>query len=95
MTTSKATPLEINGLANARDLGGLRTADGQVVRQGIAVRCDSLLSLTAKGHVDFIEIVGPRTIIDLRIESEVERGGYSLIDESITVVTTRCFRCPE
>ena len=86
MTTSKATPLKIDGLANARDLGGLRTGDGQVVRQGIAVRCDSLLSLTAKGHEDFIEIVGPRTVIDLRIDIEVERGGYSLIDETITVL---------
>jgi len=86
MTTSRATPLEIDGLSNARDLGGLRTGDGRVVRQGIAVRCDSLRGLTAKGHQDFIEIVGPRTVIDLRIELEVERGGYCLIDETITVL---------
>lgn len=85
MTTSRATPLEIDGLSNARDLGGLRTGDGRVVRQGIVVRSDSLRSLTAKGHQDFIEIVGPRTVIDLRIELEVERGGYYLIDETITV----------
>jgi protein tyrosine/serine phosphatase len=86
MTTSKATPLEIDGLANARDLGGLRTGDGRIVRRGAAVRCDNLLSLTAKGHQDLIEIVGPRTVIDLRMELEVERGGYTFTDETITVL---------
>jgi protein tyrosine/serine phosphatase len=86
MTTSKATPLALDGLANARDLGGLRTGDGRVVRPGSVVRCDNLRSLTEQGQADFIATVGPRTVVDLRIELEVEHGGYSLADETVTVL---------
>ena len=86
MTTSKATVIEVDGLANARDLGGLVTADGRTIKTGIVVRCDNPRSLTDQGQIDLASVVGPRTLIDLRTEPEVAHDGYVLADESITVL---------
>ena len=85
MTTSAAEPLGIDGLVNVRDLGGLRTSDGRTIRSRQVVRSDNPKSLTDQGHVDLVEVVGPRTVVDLRMEVEVEREGYSLVDETVTV----------
>lgn len=86
MTTSKATVIEVDGLANARDLGGLVTADGRTIKTGVVVRCDNPRGLTEQGHRDLVSVVGPRTLIDLRTEPEVAHDGYVLADESITVL---------
>jgi protein-tyrosine phosphatase len=64
--------LDWPGCANVRDLGGLRTAGGQVTRWGAAVRSDSLDRLTAEGW-RALEAHGIRTVLDLR--NEVERAG--------------------
>jgi protein tyrosine/serine phosphatase len=77
--------LEIDGLANARDLGGLRTRDGRTINAGVIVRSDSPIGLTEKGHIDLMVMVGPRTIIDLRSAIELERDGYTLKDDSVTI----------
>jgi len=77
--------LEIDGLANARDLGGLRTRDGKTIKAGVIVRSDNPIGLTEKGHIDLMVMVGPRTIIDLRSAIELERDGYTLKDESVTI----------
>ncbi len=84
--TTTATVIDVDGLANARDLGGLTTADGRVVRSGVVVRCDNLRGLTGQGHIDLVTVVSPRTVIDLRTEPEVAHDGYVLTDESITVL---------
>jgi len=78
--------IEVDGLANARDLGGITTSDGRVVKSGVVVRCDNLRSLTMQGHIDLVTLVSPRTVIDLRTEPEVAHDGYVLADESITVL---------
>jgi protein tyrosine/serine phosphatase len=78
--------LSIEGLANARDLGGLRTRDGRAIKAGAIVRSDSPKALTEQGHIELMAIVGPRTIIDLRSAIELERDGYVLKDESVTIV---------
>lgn len=78
--------LSIDGLANVRDLGGLRTRDGKQIRPGVVVRSDNPRGLTDQGHIDLMAVVGPRTVIDLRIEVEVEHDGYAITDESVTVV---------
>ena len=87
MTTSSAEPLHIDGLANIRDLGGLRTADGRVIRSRQVVRSDNPKSLTEQGHVDLLEVLSPRTVIDLRMDMEVERESYTLQGESTSVIT--------
>ena len=86
MTTSAAQPLDIDGLVNVRDLGGLRTVDGRKVRSGQVVRSDNPKSLSEQGHAELIAEVSPRTVVDLRMDMEVEREGYTLIDHSVTVI---------
>jgi hypothetical protein len=57
------------GCDNARDLGGLPTADGGVTRRGALVRSDALDKLTAAGWTALAGH-GVRTIVDLRNPDE-------------------------
>jgi protein-tyrosine phosphatase len=62
-----------DGCLNARDLGGYVTSDGLVTRWGAIVRSDSLAALTPTGQRS-VHAYGIRTIIDLRLPSEVEEA---------------------
>jgi len=62
--------LDWDGCFNVRDLGGLRTADGRVVRRGALVRADALERLTAAGW-RALEAHGVRTVVDLRNADEI------------------------
>ena len=83
---ARARELSIDGMSNVRDLGGLPTRDGKKVKAGVVVRSDNPKGMTEQGHIDLMTVVGPRTMIDLRIEVEVEHDGYTIKDESVTVV---------
>lgn len=57
--------------ANLRDIGGLPTVDGRVVRRGRLYRSGYLSELTA-AELDVVRGLGLRTIVDLRRPAEVE-----------------------
>lgn len=57
---------------NARDLGGLPTASGGVIRAGALVRTDDLRHLTAAGKAA-VTAYGVRRVVDLRNDEELER----------------------
>ena len=59
------------GCLNARDLGGYPTEDGRETRWGAIVRSDSLATLSEAGRAALVDY-GVRSIIDLRLPSEVE-----------------------
>jgi hypothetical protein len=61
--------LDWEGCFNARDLGGLRTADGRQTRWAAVVRSDSLDGLTAAGWAA-VQESGVRTVVDLRSPEE-------------------------
>jgi protein-tyrosine phosphatase len=63
--------LEIPGLYNARDLGGL-PADGGTTPRGVFLRSEHLDALDDAGWA-VLHDAGVRTVIDLRPESEVSR----------------------
>lgn len=63
--------LDWPGCFNARDLGGLRTTTGGVLRRGAVVRSAAPDRLTADGWAA-LHAHGVRTIIDLRNEDERE-----------------------
>lgn len=86
MSLSTAEPLGIDGLHNVRDLGGLRTRDGRVVRSRQVIRSDNPRGLTEQGQRDLISVIAPRLVIDLRMVIETERQGYCLDDSSVRVV---------
>lgn len=71
----------IDGLVNFRDLGGLPTRDGRMVRPGRVFRSDNPKSLTPEGKKQLVSVVAPALVIDLRIPLEVTREGYDLGDD--------------
>ncbi|MFC7616334.1 tyrosine-protein phosphatase [Actinokineospora soli] len=62
-------------LPNTRDLGGLRRADGAVLRDRRLVRTAALVGLDA-GVADALhDELGPAVYVDLRTDREVDRDG--------------------
>jgi len=68
-TDGMQTTLAVDGLANARDLGGLERNNGSLTPVGVFVRAEMLDRLGASGW-DALRIHGVRTIIDLRRPDE-------------------------
>lgn len=66
----------VDEVANARDLGGTPLADGGVVACGQLFRAAAPVNLTAAGCAEFSDL-GIRTVIDLRVESEVTSAPHS------------------
>jgi len=64
-----APALLFPGLANARDLGGYPTRDGELTRTHSLVRADDLWQLTPEGLAG-LAAYGIRTVIDLRWPQE-------------------------
>ncbi|MGZ4691884.1 MAG: tyrosine-protein phosphatase [Acidimicrobiia bacterium] len=65
--------IELDGPANFRDLGGYETEHGAVVRRGRVFRSDSLSYMSADDVRHVTEVLGLRTVIDLRAGHEVEQ----------------------
>jgi protein tyrosine/serine phosphatase len=65
------TWLELEGVANARDLGGLPTVDGRTTRHGVLLRSDNLQDLTDE-DIRRLQEHGLGTVLDLRTDAEVE-----------------------
>ena len=84
--------LEWEGLINARDTGGLETADGPI-KQGALVRSDLLNSLTPGGVTALTEH-GVRTVIDVRSVDEVAHdwARYPLKEHPLVGYVNQPFR---
>jgi protein-tyrosine phosphatase len=65
--------VELDGVTNARQTGGLATADGRRVRARAIIRSGELTSLTATGCEQF-SALGIATVIDLRAATAVATG---------------------
>lgn len=59
----------LQGAPNARDLGGIETADGRCVKRGRLIRSGMLSRLT-DADVEYLENLGLRTIVDFRTAAE-------------------------
>ncbi len=66
--------VEFEACFNFRDLGGYETADGRRVRWNVLYRSDTLHRLTATDIQQF-DVLGLRTVIDLRSGTELEDHG--------------------
>lgn len=69
--------LQVGGLVNVRDLGGLPTRDGRRIAAGRLVRSDSLGTLTDDGVKVLTRQLGVRQVVDLRTPEECRREGIS------------------
>ncbi|TNC24093.1 tyrosine-protein phosphatase [Amycolatopsis alkalitolerans] len=67
--------LELEGAANARDVGGLPTSDGGTIAERTLLRADNLQGLTPTDVKLLVEEFGLSTVVDLRSTHEVEAEG--------------------
>lgn len=70
--------LSIDGLTNVRDIGNWKTDSGKRIKQGLLIRgceLDGAIEgdyvLTNKGMVEMLEVLGIKTEMDLRMETDL------------------------
>ncbi len=73
--TTEPNWVEIDGLVNARDLGGRTTADGRRLREGVVLRSDNLHDLSADSVRWLLDDYRLSDIVDLRTNGEHARSG--------------------
>ena len=66
---SEDRTIDLNGVLNTRDLGGLQTEDGRKVRTGQIIRSGEIDDIDAAG-LDTLDTLGVSTVIDLRTTLE-------------------------
>lgn len=76
MTDVPPTPwIDLDGVANMRDLAGLPTRDGGRIQPGRLIRSDNLQDLTAPDVVYLVEELAVSDVVDLRTRTEREAHG--------------------
>lgn len=78
MTVTDTFParwIELDGAVNVRDLGGLPTGDGAVVRPNRLIRSDNLQGLSPHDVAVLVDGHAVRTVADLRTGVEVDAEG--------------------
>lgn len=68
------TWIELDGLVNLRDVGGIPTRDGGQITSGRLLRSDNLQQLS-DADVDALRTLGLTDVVDLRSTYEVDREG--------------------
>jgi protein tyrosine/serine phosphatase len=76
--------LDWPGCRNARDVGGLPTADGHTIRDGVLIRSESLQYLTPEG-VEAVRRSNVSLILDLRGDGEVASAPTPFTGEPLAV----------
>ncbi len=67
--------IELEGVVNMRDLGGLPTRAGRRTREGQLLRSDNLQDLTTKDVRHLIDVLGVTDVIDRRTNTERDLSG--------------------
>lgn len=67
--------LSFEGIANIRDLGGLSTYDGRVIRNGMLLRSSAVHEVSDSDVKTLVHTLDVRMIIDLRSAGEIDRTG--------------------
>jgi protein-tyrosine phosphatase len=75
MTAAPTNWIKLQCAVNARDVGGLATADGGTIRSGVLIRSASLRHLTESDVNHLVGDLGVRRVVDLRTDVEVDRDG--------------------
>lgn len=78
--------LPLEGVVNARELGGFPTSDGAQTRYHRFIRSDALVDATP-ADVEFLRNYGVRAVLDLRGEREAyDRPDVCLGDDVATAI---------
>ena len=82
----------INGVQNARDLGGWKTLDGKTMRYGLAYRTARLTDIKEDGVATAVQELGIRTELDLRGEeglNDCPETGVGPLGKSVNYVNVK------
>jgi protein-tyrosine phosphatase len=71
MTTHAPNWIELEGVVNVRDVGGLPTEDGRRTRPGVLIRSANLVHITEADIARLVDELGVRRVVDLRTDVEV------------------------
>lgn len=85
-TADSPRALNIEGVSNTRDIGGMAAADGYRIKQGMIYRGGKLEGITDAGREYFLNEIGVTTDLDLRTPGEGGAGGSSPLGEDINYV---------
>jgi protein tyrosine/serine phosphatase len=72
--------IDLDGAVNARDLGGLPTADGGSTVPRRLLRSENLQELSPKDISKLVDEIGVTTVVDLRSTIEVNKEGPAPLD---------------
>ena len=75
VTTAASRWLDLDGAANARDLGGLPLEGGGTTAAGVVLRSDNLQDLTPADVRRLVDDLGVAVVVDLRTGAEVALEG--------------------
>ena len=67
--------IDLDGVVNMRDLGGMVTAGGEIVQPHRMLRSDNLQDLTPASVRTLVQDFGLRDVVDLRTHVEVAKEG--------------------
>jgi len=81
-TTHQPRWIELEGVVNARDVGGLPTEDGRRTRPGVLIRTANLIEITEADVAQLVEQHGVRRVVDLRTDVEVVKSGPGRMNET-------------
>ncbi|QKW36165.1 tyrosine-protein phosphatase [Actinomadura sp. NAK00032] len=87
--------IELDGAVNARDLGGLPTADGRTTRRGRVLRSDNLQDLSVADVRLLLDDYALKNVIDLRGDAEVRLEGPGPLTRIPTVTVHQLSLFPE
>lgn len=79
MTRYAPNWIELEGVVNVRDVGGLPAADGRTIRPGVLIRSADLTGLTEADVVRLVDELGVRRVVDLRTDVEVSSSEPGLL----------------
>jgi protein-tyrosine phosphatase len=71
--------LELEGIENVRDVGGLPLRDGGSTRPGVLLRSASLEYMTQADVATLVDEFGLTLVLDLRTPREVDRDGPTAV----------------
>ena len=74
-TTPVPAWIELDGVDNMRDVGGLPTGDGGAVAAGRLIRSDNLQELSPASVRHLVDDLGVTDVVDLRTFVEVAKEG--------------------
>jgi protein-tyrosine phosphatase len=78
--------VDFEQIVNFRDVGGLRTGDGQQVRHGVLYRSGHLADAT-EADLTVLAALGIKVVVDLRRDQDIAHEGHNRVPDGTTVVS--------